>query len=237
MNRIKTYGVDGSGDIKQLLTDSDGKLLITEGNSDDLKTALEAINTALQSSGITQTQLDNIKTALELIDDTIGTIDSAFSGKVLVIGGKAESSVPTEVADGDALALQVDTFGRIVLKGYNSSSGALQVEEISPINENTLENSWTTLTEVGETSALNVLNYKYHTVQITVAAIDSTVDINVKGSLDGDDYFDLESTDVQYSANGTYSLDYCKKLKYIKFAMTAESGTNVTVTASYLGGN
>jgi len=45
--------------------------LVTEDSAADIKTAVEAINTALQSTGVTQVQLDAIKTAVELIDNAI----------------------------------------------------------------------------------------------------------------------------------------------------------------------
>lgn len=46
-------------------------LYVLDTNSTNIKIAIEAINTALQSGGITQVQLDAIKTAVELIDNAI----------------------------------------------------------------------------------------------------------------------------------------------------------------------
>jgi len=83
------HGLDGVNDG---LVDSTTPLPVggTEANSGSIKTATEAVNTALQTAGITQVQLAAIKTAVEVIDNFISgskglvTEDSAVAIKTAV---------------------------------------------------------------------------------------------------------------------------------------------------------
>ena len=94
----------------------------------------------------------------------------------------------------------------------------------------------TQLTAVGLSSAVDVAAYKHHTVQYIIANVNTSVDINVSGSLDGNDYFDLESSDVQKTGNGTFYLNYKNlPLAKLKFEVAAEAGgTTVTVDATVM---
>jgi len=57
--------------------------------------------------------------------------DSASSQKPIHVGGIAESTVPTAVADGDAIGLNVNTYGEPRIAGYNSATGAIDATIIS----------------------------------------------------------------------------------------------------------
>ena len=59
-------------------------------------------------------------------------IDACISVPPVYIGGKAESTVPTEVSDGDAADYWIDTFGRLIIKGTNLGQEALDVNEVAP---------------------------------------------------------------------------------------------------------
>jgi hypothetical protein len=93
------------------------------------------------------------------------------------------------------------------------------------------------LTEVGDTAALQVVGNTEHLFQIVVANKNTSVDYNVLGSVDGVNYFDLESSDVQKTANGTYYLSYSGlPLVFVKGSFRAEAGgTAVTLDITYQG--
>jgi len=59
-------------------------------------------------------------------------ISAAVSVNPVYVGGKAESTVPTEVSDGDAVDYWVDTFGRLINKSTNLSQNSMDVSEIAP---------------------------------------------------------------------------------------------------------
>jgi len=91
-----------------------------------------------------------------------------------------------------------------------------------------------TLTQLiapGLSSVVDVTAYKHHTVQYTIATINTSVDVNVQGSLDGNVFFDLESSDVTRTANGTFFLNYKNlPMARVKFNFVAEvGGTTATI--------
>lgn len=83
----------------------------------------------------------------------------------------------------------------------------------------------TQLTAPGTTAVVDVVPYKQHTVQYKVASINTSVDVNVQGSVDGNNFFNLESSNVQKTANGTYYLNYKNlPLARMRFNFAAEAG-------------
>ena len=74
---------------------------------------------------------------------------------------------------------------------------------------------FTQLTAVGNTEAITVKGNINHTFQVVVANKNTSVDYNVQGSLDGTNFFDLSSSDVQQTADGTY----CEMEKSISSAI------------------
>lgn len=93
------------------------------------------------------------------------------------------------------------------------------------------------LTAVGNTDALDVRSNINHTFQVVVANKNTSVDYNVQGSVDGTNYFDLESSDVQQTTNGAYYLTYANlPLVKVRCSMRAEvGGTAVTLDFTYEG--
>jgi len=96
---------------------------------------------------------------------------------------------------------------------------------------------FTQLTAAGDTDALNVSGNTDHTFQFVVAAINTSIDFNAKGSLDGTNYFDLSASDVQKTANGAYYISYSgTPLNFVKGTFAAEAGgTAVTLDIIYQG--
>ena len=96
---------------------------------------------------------------------------------------------------------------------------------------------FTQLTAAGNTESISVKSENHHTFQVVVASINTSVDYNVQGSLDGTNFFDLEASDIQQTANGTYYLTYPNMpLQEVRCSFKAEAGgTAVTLDFTYEG--
>lgn len=78
----------------------------------------------------------------------------------------------------------------------------------------------------------------YHTIAVTVAAINTNVVLRVEGSVDGTTAFNLSDTetDTTITANGTKAFVFSGALTHIRVNFVSESGgSNATVNARYLG--
>lgn len=164
---------------------------------------------------------------------------------------RAESTVPTEVADGARVRPSPDTFGRIAPKGFDLSQNAQRVTEVAPALLMAPITGFTQLTAPGSTTETSADNFHHATYQVVVAAINTNVIVMGEGSLDGTNWFPLAPKDntvsgVTYSgaqatitANGTYALLFENtKAKYIRFTWVSESGgTAATLDVDDMKGN
>jgi len=100
-----------------------------------------------------------------------------------------------------------------------------------------VEHTFAQLTAPGVTAAVKVDAVYNHVFQVTVASIDTSVDVNIEGSIDGTNYFSFEATDIQYTADGTYLLSAKNMLvKYVRFRFVSElTLTAATIDVIYLG--
>jgi len=191
--------------------------------------AIEVINAAIQ-------------TAVEAIDNIVGTIDSAHGTGVAVIGGKAESTVPTEVADGDAVAVWFDTFGRLVQLATDIAQSAMSVSDIAPAQMQVARwLDWAALTAPDdETPEANVQDYENLTVEYIIASIDTSVDLIIWASIDGGTtWFELWSDTIDSTEDQTDAVTFTGiAIERIKCEFDAEvGGTNATVTFKAMAGN
>lgn len=215
--------------------------LIAAGNVD--LAALEALVTA-GNAILTTIDADTggILIATELLDDIVGTIDAAFSGKVAVMGGVAESTVPTEVADTDAVALWVDTFGRMIQVFTDLATQTAMVTDASPAQmQKRFETGWAALTAPNdETPELVVRDYENITFTCVIDIGGNTsVDVIFWGSIDdGTNWFQMGDTE-QYTASGTYAVTFTGvAVERVKVEFDAEAGdTDATVTPMVGAGN
>lgn len=181
----------------------------------------------------------------------LAAVDSAAAAFVLQMGGIAESTVPTEVADADTVALWLDTFGRQILAGYDQSQGALQTSPLSAGGRNVVEATHAQLTAPGDTAPINVSLYDEHCFQIVVASVDTNVIFGIQASLDGTNYGRLSLADAAdqvvgstiseeqdtVTVDGTYFLRIRGQFKFLKFTFEDENGgTAVTLDVTYMGG-
>lgn len=245
-----------NGDSEDGLTLATGDLVILAGQTDATENGVYLI-AASEGSTVRWTGFDVVE------EVTIGSVflvgegtDFADSYWMLVTGGdivlgttdlffyrvdeqRAEAGVPTEVADGAPVRSWDDTMGRRVPKGFDLSQDAQQVVDVAPALLLAPITTFIQLTAQGETASVNVENAHHLTLQIVVAAIDTSVDYNVQGSLDDTNWFDLETADVQKTANGTFFLRYENlKAKFVRFSFRAEAGgTAVTLDVDLMAGN
>jgi hypothetical protein len=98
--------------------------------------------------------------------------------------------------------------------------------------------AFTQLTAAGVTTALNVGDLTEHVLQYKVAAINDNVVLRMEGSVDGTNFFNLssENVDVTVVANETNAFVYSGKVNYIRGRFVSETGgTDATVDFSYTG--
>jgi len=246
------YGkADASGNVYSIISDgtdelevnSDGSINIGDisagTQTNDIKVTLdsETVEVVQDTAGdlnMTEANSGDILTSVQLIDDTVGTIDTAFSGKVTVTGGKAEETVPTEVADADAVATWFDTFGRQVLKGTNLGLNAMDTNEVSPAllltNEQTLLDA---VTATGASSSYNVLNYNKITFYYIASSTSTGATIKIQSSPDDSNWYDEDTEAI--SADGTTQFTIDGKRKYVRANVT--SRTDGTYSVKMVAGN
>jgi len=155
--------------------------------------------------------------------------------------GVAETGVPTEMPDGSRVGVFYDEFGRQVIFGANLSEGSLDVSEVAPALTSRMLVTLDQLTAPGSSPEINMLDYHNVGFQVKVAAINTSVDVRIEGSMDNTNWFNLDDsgTDVQYTANGTYYIHKDNfSCKYVRFTFVSEvGGTAVTLDVVALLGN
>jgi hypothetical protein len=222
---------------------------------------LAAILAKLSSDPATQTTLALLLASINLIKDTDGikkildTVNVQIKGSDIAIGGNAEqtpdavaatkiiqnggiarSTVPTEVASGDAVAMWYDLYGRQVIYGANLSTQSIDVSVIndpllSRLGPITMLNA---ATATGASTEVDVSNYKNVCIHIISSSVTSGATITVEHSLDGTNYATLSTTIV--SANGTIQVDITEQaMKFIRTTITAR--TDGTFTTLLFAGN
>jgi hypothetical protein len=91
------------------------------------------------------------------------------------------------------------------------------------------------ITTASSSDAVKVLPYKHHVIQYVVTGTTSNLVINPEGSADGDTFFELESSDVTKTQDGTYYLSYTNlPLAYLRFKVKTIAGTTPTVTPKFI---
>ena len=100
-----------------------------------------------------------------------------------------------------------------------------------------VEKTFVQLIAPGVTAAVDASEVNNHVFQIKVAAINTSVDVNIEGSLDGTNYFQIKAADVQYIANGAYYIsENDLQVKFVRFSFVSEvGGTAATLDVVYLG--
>ncbi len=93
--------------------------------------------------------------------------------------------------------------------------------------------TFTQLTAAGTTEAVKVISIKNFAYQYTIAAINTSVDVRVEGSLDNSNWFnlDIDDTDTTQTSNGTYAFQYDGdgEIAFTRFYFVSEVG-GITAT-------
>lgn len=179
----------------------------------------------------------------------VGNHDAPYTDtRHLMVGTQAVSSVPTEVQHLDAVRLWADTFGRIVMAGFNQSTNAIDVFNQNDALLTTAEAvSLNAVTAAGAGSIINGLNFNKHTFYITASSITSGGTLSIQVSYDGTNWatatllttavagIAISNNIVTISANGTYALRIEGKHKYVRVNLLTR--TDGTYTATILSGN
>jgi hypothetical protein len=113
-----------ANDITDATYIGDIKFGEAEPNSGDIKTAVESIDgnitacntgaVVVASGSITEDNSANIQAAVEIMDDWDATHDSAASADGVQLMGAYDSTKPAAVADGDAVRVLTDAYGRLL---------------------------------------------------------------------------------------------------------------------------
>lgn len=97
---------------------------------------------------------------------------------------------------------------------------------------------WDQLTAAGTTDAIWVRGYTEHTIAVTIAAIDTSVDVRIEGKIGGADWFNLDDSnaDTQFGTDGTYQFHAERTIDEIRFNFVTEAGgANATLNPAYAG--
>lgn len=214
------------------------------GNTENLSVNVDSINVNTNEveqllTGISG-QLENLTQATGEAFQNYGIIGMAF----------AQTGIPGPSVEHNVVTPWYDEYGRQVTKGYNSSLGAVEVEEQSPALIQALGPfSETGLTAPGFTSQQNILDYELVTYQATVSAIDTNVVLNVQQSADGSNWFiaklensavtgmSIANNQATITENGTYGLTSRRQGQFARLQFESESGgTNAVVNSQFLAG-
>ena len=194
-------------------------------------------------------------TRVTLSDSAHDTVDSAAGDVVVQMGAKAESTIPTEVSDADAVNPWYDTFGRPISKTTDLSTLTNQITDIAPAKTSfSLVTGITQLTATGDTAEQNVENHDLVGYSFTLASLEgaANVVVHLQGTLDGTNFFTLGPLEnsVQEGmtlsgnlatvvSNGTYFLRVNNvKVKQVRFNWLSESsGTAAVLDVDFMAGN
>ena len=208
-------------------------------------TILSAIQASSAASAVDlaamEVLLTDIRTAVQIIDNIVGTHDAIAPAGIAMVGGVAETTVPAAVADGDAVRLNMDEYGRLRLVELDPALSAAQVSDVAPAQMQVLiETGWVALTApAAETPVLDVRDYENITVEYTIATIDTSVDLIIWGSLDNVTWFPMSAFTVLAADDQDDAVTFSGvKVAYIKCEFDAEvGGTAAVVTFKVMCGN
>lgn len=232
----KSLAKESGGNLSAILA----KLSADPATQTTLALLLSSINLIKDTDGIKKI-LDTVNVQIKGSDIAIGgnseqTPDAVAATKIMQNGGIARSTVPSEVAAGDAVAMWYDLYGRQLIYGANLSTQSLDVSVtndplLSRLGPITMLNA---ATATGASTEVDVSNYRNVCIHIISSSITSGATVTVEHSLNGTNYATLSTTTV--SANGTIQIDITEQaMKFIRTSITAR--TDGTFTTLLFAGN
>lgn len=155
------------------------------------------VNVNVQDPGA-GTQTNDVKITMDGEDvDVQGGVaeDAASTEPPIHIGGIAESTVPTEVSDADAIGVWLDTFGKILIYGANQSVGGIDVNLVNPppvqdacthlLDETVNANgeSFNATMAIGEADKITVLVWNDETASADDSEVNVTIELSPDNSV------------------------------------------------------
>lgn len=209
---------------------------------DAARTALQAIQNSSAAGAVDLAAIEvintAIQTAVEVIDNYVGTAGAAAPAGIAVIGGVAETTVPAAVADGLAVDINWDEYGRHRDAAFNAAQSAGDVTDVAPAQMQVLiETGWVQLDTPGqETPARDVRDYENHTVVYLIDIGGCTdVDLRIWGSIDGTNYFLMWEDNILSTEDLTGGVTFSSvQITYIKCEFEAEAGDTDALVNFYL---
>lgn len=109
------------------------------------------------------------------------------NNKIVQGGGIAETTIPSPVSDGDAVATWFNEYGQQVIAGFNQSLNAIDVNTVNPAMLQRLGpiTNLNAVTATGSGASVDVSNYHNFTVHIVSSAVTDGATIIVEQSIDG----------------------------------------------------
>lgn len=204
---------------------------------------MQSGNVAITSGNVSITSGTVFVTSGNFTGSVYGTtaIDSALSSNPVFIGTKAEGSVPTEVAGGDAVAVWHDTFGRQVNKSTNLGLSAEDVNEVSPAILQSI--NYVQLDAVGSATSPHIGNWvnmsNYHTKTFYFeysSGPTGGIVVEYQASPDmGSSIYTIGSKEFTDTDSNIYVTNE-EHHEYIRFVTSQQSGGTLTATLTGRGG-
>lgn len=95
---------------------------------------------------------------------------------------------------------------------------------------------FTTIVGTTLTPSISASESINHTFQVKFTMAGTEVTYNAQGSLDGVNFFDIESSDVQKTAAGTYYINKGNApLDYVRFNVVSTGGGTIDMDVFYKG--
>lgn len=157
------------------------------------------------------------------------------SGSARVLNKQiAETTVPTAVADGAEVNLNVDEYGAQRLAGYNYSVNSIDSNVVNQALLNTITvTNLSAVTATGAGTAIDMSNFNKITVQYTASSVTTGGTVKLQGSIGGTNWYDLDTESI--TANGTTYGSVNGKHKFVRTNVTTR--TDGTYTTIIFGGN
>jgi hypothetical protein len=154
------------------------------------------------------------------------------TGELLLVKAGAKAEQHEEIGPVVQRVIPVDLAGNLA---RNSANGSAHVS----IRDTELKRgTWAQLTAAGTTDAITTTGYTKHTITVTIASIDTTVDVRIEGKIYGGTWFNLDDSnaDTQFDTDGTYQFHAERTIDEIRFNFVSEAGgANATLNPAYAG--
>jgi hypothetical protein len=213
-----------------------GTVTSTQSTASDLKMEAHVRDGAGNTIGSTSNALDiNIKSSgVTIGGNAEQTPDAVAATKIVQQGGIAETTVPTAVANGDAVATWVNEFGQQVLYGANLSANAMDTNVVNQALLNTQEVvHLNAVTATGASALVDISNYNKINFHITSSGVTTGGTMLIQSSLDGTNFVTIHTETI--TTNTTVGISFEGKWKFIRANLSAR--TDGTYTVRHIAGN